>query len=368
VRSLRRLLVIGCVSALGLALAGAAPSASKPPPGQLVVIPSSARPGKQAGLELTLRSSTDAPAPARVTIYVPAGYGLTSSRTPGTVIGGVGALFVRTARPSVVHYVTGHIRQGNPARLALDRAAQACAPGSHEGVWIVTFKINKRPVTIRFYVDATAGAEASLGAFKLSACFASPYVPTGPNAPGGVRYVSLSLSLSQAKGSVFTNPAADGTYTWRMLVTPYLAGSGTPNPGARFEARARVQQPHTLTLRVRYLRKTSTLLITGRLLALGRARPGIRVRFYAGRPTGDLFHFGKVRTRADGRYSLLRLVSRRRLARVLYVGASINETRAPCDSPPAAVAGCVDENLSPPPFVAVAVRIPGSASSHGRRG
>ena len=357
----RRLLVLSCVTAFAFALAGSAPTArsrsSAAPgllPGALVVIPASARPGKSAGLDLTIRSSPDASAPARVVVYAPAGYRLRTSGRPGTLVGDAGAVFLKKARSSALAYVPGRIQWGDPAKLSSDSRARACAPGRHQAVWIVTFKIKQRTVAIRFYVDRTRRAETSLGAFRLIACLASPYVHARP---GAVHFLELHLELVQGRRSVFTNPVTAGAYTWRMLVTPYYKGRGTANPAATFEARTRVQQPHTLTLHARYLRKTRTLLLSGRLLALGQPRPGIVVKLYGGVRTG-IFNYGHVTTSADGGYSLRKRVPMRRRSRVLDVGVSVDEVRGPCVAPSVAVAGCVDENLSPPPFVAVAVKIP----------
>ena len=353
-----RLLVLGCASACAFALAGSAPTATRPPAGQIVVVPFAARPGRHAGVELVIRSYSQAVAPARVVTYVPYGYSLRLSGTPGRVIGEAGAVFLRKARPRVL-YVPGGFRQGDRTKLASDPRAQACAPGPHEAVWIASFKVKKRTIAIRFYVDHTRGAEASLGAYRLVACLASPYVPPSEGgAYGGLHPLELNLSLFQGQRFVLTKPAAAGTYTWRVFVTPFVPDTATPNTPATFEARTRVQQPHRLSLRATYLRRKRTLLLTGRLLVLGKARPGVRVRFYGVGPRGPI-HFGKTRTRGDGRYSLLRLVSLQRKHRVLDLGATVDEARGPCTSPSTAAGACVDENLSPPQIATAHVRIPG---------
>lgn len=358
--SVRRLLVVSCGSACALALAGSAPTAPtarRPPPGQLVVVPFSATPPRHSGIELVIRSSSEAIAPARVVTYVPAGYSLRVSGRPRRVIGDAGAVFLRKARPRVL-YRPGRIRQGDPARLAASPRAQACAPGSHEAVWVASFKVKKRTVAIRFYVDRTEGAETSLGTYRLVACLASPYVPAAQGgALGGYGFLELNLSLFQGRRFVFTGPAAAGTYTWRLLVTPFVAGTARPNPAATFEARTRVQVPHTLSLRARYLRRTKTVLLTGRLRVLGTPRARVRVRFYAVGPGGPS-HFGWTRTRANGRYTLRKRVPPHRRSRVLYLGAIVDEARGPCGAPPVAVGGCVDENLSPPQIATGAVTIP----------
>jgi hypothetical protein len=358
VRAVRWLLVLGSVGACAVALAGSAPSSSGAPAGRLVVLPFESKLGSSIGLELTIRSSAKAPAPANVTTYVPAGYGLKTSGAPGKTIGDAFALFVTTAKPSEPDSAFETLKSGDPASLPADPAAQACAPGPHAAFWIVKFTIKKQSLTVRFYVDPTTGPDVALGAFKVIACLASPYVPVGQGgAPGGVRFVELDLFLYDKGVSVFKSPTTAGTYLWRMLVTPYSAGTGTPDTAAMFEARARVLQPHVVSVHATYRKKTKMLLLSGRLLGLGKPRAGMVVTFWIF--SGDsLYKYAKVKTRADGRYSLRKRVPERRRPRTLDLLAEINAAPGPCVDPPVATGGCVDENISPPASVYVSVRIP----------
>jgi hypothetical protein len=215
---------------------------------------------------------------------------------------------------------------------------------------------------MRLYVQRTLGAERALGAFKLTACLPSPYA-TSTAAAGlpKIRFVQLALSF-RSRRPLFTPPAGGETYVWRMFVTPYGIDSGAPNEAGTFEARARVEQPHVITIHAAYHRKGEAVLMTGRLLALGKPRAGVRVRFYAARPTGQTLHFGKTRTRTDGRFLLRRRVWLRREPRILYLGAGVDEVKAPCSTPSVAPAGCVDENLSPPAFAALSIKLPSAAA------
>ena len=91
--------------------------------------------------------------------------------------------------------------------------------------------IEQRSVEIPFYVDATQGSEASLGAYKLVACLASPYVPVAEGgAPDNLRVTELELALSEPGRSVITKPAS-GKFTWRLFTTPYVNGTATPDDG-----------------------------------------------------------------------------------------------------------------------------------------
>ncbi len=351
-RMVRRTLALGGAAVVALTLAGAGPGASGPPAAQLVVVPFPASIGGGAGLEVL--PSEKAPAPARLVVYVPAGFGVDTSVAPGTPVGALFALYYTKSIPFDFASVT--VKAGDPATLPGDPAAQACAAGMHAAFWTATFKVLKRSVTIRFYVDPTTGGETALGAFKLVSCLASPYVPFNQGgAPDGLRYDALGIDVSRKGGSIIANPGS-GTFLWRMLVTPYTVGTATPNDAGAFEARARVLIPHVLTVHAHYLRKTKTVLVTGKLSALGQPRAGVPVFFFGG--PGGVVYWGKVRTHAGGTYSLRKRVRPGKRAQTNEVDASVDATRGPCVEPPAAPAGCVDENLSPPISASVKVRIP----------
>ena len=139
---------------------------------------------------------------------------------------------------------------------------------------------------LRFYVQRTLPAERALGAFKLTACPPSPF-GTAATAGPRIRLVHIALSF-RSRRPVFTRPTAGGTYVWRLFVTPYSADGGAPNEAGTFEARARVEQPHVFNFHVAYVRRGTALLMTGRLIARGKPRAGVRIRFYAARSTGGV--------------------------------------------------------------------------------
>jgi hypothetical protein len=143
-----------------------------------------------------------------------------------------------------------------------------------------------------------------------------------------------------------------------VLVTPYVVGTATLNAGATFEARSRALVPHVLTVKARFRPKAKTVLVTGRLSALGKPRTGVKVSIIGGSPKGATFWEGSARTRSDGSYSLRKRVRLQLRARKLVVFAYINLGHAPCVDPTAAPGGCVDENISPPASRTVYLRIP----------
>ena len=75
--------MLGCVSVSALGLAGGAPSASLGPAGQLFVMPVAASVG--GGIVLDIHSLEHAPAPARLTLYVPAGVTVDTSASAADI-------------------------------------------------------------------------------------------------------------------------------------------------------------------------------------------------------------------------------------------------------------------------------------------
>ena len=343
---LRRFLAVAVAAAAALALTGAAPSASSPPAAQLVVLTLPVSEG--GGVEIDFLPADEAPAPARLVYYVPAGFGVNTAVAPGTKVGEFGALWYTKSDP--FDFADVALKTGDPATLPGDPAAQACAPGAHAAFWTATFKVAKSSVTIRFYVDPTTGAETALGAFKLVSCLASPYVPVAQGgAPGGLRYLLFGVDFSRA---IVTDPAS-GSFLWRGLVTPYTVGTGTAVDAAAFETRTHLLVPHVLTAHAHYFPKTKTVVVTGKLTADGQPRVGIRVAVSAG-----LSDWGKVRTHADGSYSLKRRVRPGPRARTLKIDAYLNLSGGSCSDPPAVPAGCVNESVSPPLDGHAKVKIP----------
>jgi len=102
----------------------------------------------------------------KVALYVPAGYGLDPSAAPGTKEGDV--LMVTGSDLAL-----GELQAVNPAAYVNTPQAQACAPGTHTGVWIMNFKdglFTSQTGMVPIYIDATSGEETALGAYKLQAC------------------------------------------------------------------------------------------------------------------------------------------------------------------------------------------------------
>ena len=340
--------MFGAAAGLALVLAGAAPTASDIPAAQ--VFAGTYRDASGVHVGFGISKFGEGPSMAKTTIYAPAGYGVDFSRSAGSRIGDT---FAAVLTGDGFTSGGGTVTTGDPATLPGDPAAQACAPGPHAAVWVASYKAAKRAGTVRFYVDPTTGTETSLGAFRLIACFVSP-----DDSPEGPYFIQFELDLGGPGGSVLTPPAKTGTYIWRMLLTPYVDGTTTPDPASTYEARTHVLVPHVLTEHASYRARSQQLVVGGRLVAAGHPRRRVLLGVVAGRHNGVLHLLGRTRTRNDGSYSFTARVREGRKARVLEVWVFRSEPTGLCGAPSIAPAGCVDESVSPPAIHPIHVRIP----------
>ena len=279
------------------------------------------------GLDLVV---TSPPPVAKIVIYVPQGYGLNTSTPAGTTVGTIDA--VVEAGGSSLTIPTGNIVADNPANYVSLPQAQACAPGAHAAVWVA------QPANFRIpiYVDPTSGAETALGAFKLQTCLPSPSDPTSP-APG-TRLTEAEIGFTR---TVLTNPSATGVYMWRVLVTPYVAGTATPNPSGTYELRSAVPIPATLTIKKGgYNKKTKKVTLTGKFTLFGKPDKGDNVLIFSATASGEVKIVGRAKTNKKGIYKLKVKLTKTTTFSALVLGFS-----GSCDaSPPSpAPAGCVNE-------------------------
>ncbi len=322
----------------GLAAALAWPALATAQP-SLVVVPFSNAAGHVAATDIDLTFPERLAPAQRVDVFVPRGYRVAVGQASGTRIGTVELYAGGGTRPT---RFTGTVVVDDPVR----HLANPCDPGTHAGVWLLTLT-RPQPVTIAVFVDAAAGTQAALGAYRMTVCFPADVVP----GTAGSRLRTLSINLPR----ILTNPRQSTTYRWRALVTPYAVGNAAPNPAAQVEVRALVLLSQRLTMRARYDRRTRTVVLTGRLTVGGRGERGVVVDILAtDRPRGTPRRFASTKTRAGGTFAV-----RKRIARTIYLFAFVDVYVGRCTGPRAAApGGCVRETTSPAfgSFVRVAVR------------
>src|SRR3954470_24382405 len=99
--------------------------------------------------------------PAKIQIFVPSAYTVNTSAAPGTVIGTTsGSVFARDA--NIPLPLSGNVVVAPP-----DTNAPGCATGTHLAVWNLALSVAGQNINLPVHVDATSGAEAALGAYKL---------------------------------------------------------------------------------------------------------------------------------------------------------------------------------------------------------
>jgi hypothetical protein len=330
----------GLLAASAAALTLAAPSFAQNEP-EFTVIPYDVALGRLADTELDLTVPSSTAAPAKVTIYAAPGYTAELGQAPGTK---VGDLFATVASGGASLDVRGDVVADNPANYTSDPRAQACAPGAHTAVYVITITLGGTTLRIPIYVDPTSGSEAALGSYKLQVCFSSPYVPeSAGGAPLGARLTEADIDFSDTPG-VFRNPSARGVYRWTVLVTPYTAGTATPNPAGTYELRSLAALPTRIALKGKYDAKRKRAVLTGTLAApaeLGFPASVIVEVFKL--TASSAKHIGRAKTK-KGKFTF-----RVKQAKgTTTYSALVAGYAGPCTGPAAvAPAGCTRETVAP---------------------
>jgi hypothetical protein len=330
--------VVTALAALGVA----APAFADDRP-ELTVIPFATGVGAVADTELDLTVPKELPATAKVVVYVPGGYAANLGAAPGTKVGDVTALAIAKAAGGAQVTLEGTVVAAAPASFTTNPQAQACAPGAHTAVWVMNLTASGRTIAVPIFVDATNGSEAALGVYKLQICLASPDVP---EASGGAALGAQLIEADIDFPSVFTNPAAAGGFVWRAFVTPYVAGSATPNAAGTMEVRSLAGIPGGVLLKAKVNAKKKTVTISGTLILGGEAQSGLIVTIFSSSKANlaGLKRVASVKTKAKGAFSLTRKIAKTTYFWAVVSGYFTNECAT---GPSVAPRGCVRETLAP---------------------
>jgi hypothetical protein len=282
---------------------------------------------------------------AAINIYVPSGYTLNTSQAPGSTIGSVDATaFSQDAGLTLP--LSGNVTTASPASVAA-QAAQCTGNPASQAVWILNLSVAGQSIQLPLYVNATAGAETALGATKLTICLPPPDVPVGT--PGRSAQGAQVLDARFTVNGVFTTPTAGSVLKWDALFTPYTPKTGRANPAGTFEARAFVPLPVVLGLGARYVAKTNTFQLAGKVTEGGLALPGLTVRIARGTSAARLTQQSSTETASNGSWKTAGHLKPQKTT-FFRINASVPEHdfAAGCQSPATAVApaGCVSAKLS----------------------
>jgi hypothetical protein len=305
--------------------------------------------GDYPELDLSL-SFGDGAAPARLVLYVPAGFQLYPNRPAGSPVGQAEAFAADGS-----FGIGGAAFLGGP--IVADQnsadAAPGCGRGDRLALWRLQLSLLGQPLDVPIAISP-AGPDAPQGAaLKLELC-----LPQLPAADGALLPIDeLRVSLDQLEA-----PSARGSYLWHAFVTPVAPDRRTPLPERTYELRALLPLPHLLTLNGRYRPASHTVLLRGRLTGAGQARPGVRVSFIRlirrVTPRGVVYQdswVGSARTDAGGSFTF-----KSPLRRTAGFVAVVRDSLGRCSGASLAPGGCASTSTtgtaSEPVTVSVARR------------
>ena len=330
-KTILRLAVLALVGTTALALAGNALATQK-----LSI--------KQSTTSLTIKVSqaqSDAQ-PASISIYVPSGYSINTSATPGTKIGSTsGTVFSRDA--NIPLPLSGDVIVVPPTTNA-----PGCDPVPHIAVWNLALSVAGQSINLPVHVDQLAGAEAALGAYKLVVCLGPDDVPLGTpgRSPNGARLLDATFTVD----NIFTVPA--GQSIWKAITTPWAGAA--PNAAGTVETRAFVADG-AVTLAKKVNAPRRLVKFTGKVTQAGSPVSGARVSLLVnGKSAGFT-----ARTNASGNFSVVLRKTGKKTTSTFQARTTVAErdiTSTGCASPtPGVPGGCVNATASP--FTAVSAKI-----------
>jgi hypothetical protein len=265
-----RLALLVCASFVALAFAGSALAKYDP---SLTIEQSSYKLGAGTTVDVFIAISEDADPTAKLTIFSPAGYSANLTAAPGTKIGSV--IAIAKALGGARLPLAGDVLVANPADPAIQAAATRCTGKvTHSTIWVLNTKLQGQTVAIPVFVDQVGPLVTQ------QVCLPSPDVP---EASGGAKFgAQLVLADFTVKG-VFTNASATNGYEWAGIYTPYVAGSGNPNPAGTVEWRTYVGLPSSLTLKKAKAKRGFKLVGQLKVTGIGLAQSNVHVNLYAGK-------------------------------------------------------------------------------------
>ena len=290
---------------------------------------------------------------AKVTLYVPQGYGADFSKAPGTNLGPVTAQVIAKALGGALLPLTGNIIVADPN--ATTSTNNLCSPGVHSAVLNLVLTAAGQTLTVPVYIDEVlAGPEVAFSKFKMQICLPPPDVP---QAMGGAAFGAQLIFAQFTIRGVFNNPSARGENVFRGIFTPYVPGGGTVNAAATVEARSTTRLPGQLSMSAVVNQRTGIVTVRGSLTEFNVALAGQKIRLKLGTTAKGVKNFRTVTTNAKGNYAT---TVRLKKGQTRYLRASVtvplrDNTAAGCAGTSLAPAGCVTATF--PGFTLESLRV-----------
>lgn len=331
-----RLLVLASASLAALAVAAPSFAAYTP---RLIVSPDRQLSGGSDRVLLAIEQNRTDNATAKISITVPAAFGLTLGQAPNTKIGTIDARILPQAQgganATAVTVANVDVFVGNLADYAAAAAACGATPNA---VWVATLRFLGTQLVVPMFVTKPAGLDG-----RIDICFRSPEVPEASGgAPLGARVLLADIFVNRG---VFTNPAQSAVYMWRGVFTPYQPGTTTSLATSAVESQAFVPLPRGFVVKTKLAKNRRSVSFTGTLVWDGSRPTGARIALFAvqfrrGRFSG-LKPAGSTRTKAGGKFTFRRPITKTTTFLLFALPAPVQ-----CQTQTVAPGGCVNATVS----------------------
>jgi hypothetical protein len=295
-RKLIRLAIAAGAVAVTLAFTGSAFAAYQP---RLIVTSLTNGANKPTTVLLEHLQTAADDATAKDTIYAPLGYQATLSQAPGTQLGTVDATLILRNGGNATADASGPVVVDSPSNWG-PQATQCTGTATHEAVWRLDITVAGTPLRVPIYVDHSTGADATFSSVKIQFCLAGPI-----GTPAGAQLLDAFFDIQD----VFTSPANTQPRVWRALMTPYVAGSPSPNPAGTIESQAVVPGRVSLSIKSKGLKRKGWVQISGKVNVDGKGGSRASVQIY--RVPNLNKPIVTVKAKANGTFSLKKKFKRR---------------------------------------------------------
>jgi hypothetical protein len=313
-----------------------------------------------------LVSDKSNPAPAKITMFSPAGYTSTLTQPPGTTVGKAYAIVIAGSLGGAPLPLSGPVVVGNPADPALVAAYAQCKsaadPPTPQEVLVLNTSLQGQTIQVPDFLN-TAG----------------PYVTQEiclPPPATAAFQAQLVLANFTVNG-IWTNAPTAGSYQWVADFTPY--NGNVPDAASTVEVRTFLGLPSSLTLK-RLKSKPSVVKFSGKLTFAGVSPAGLKLNLYSARsskPAADFRNpsavglLGKSKPvsskalKSNGKFAF----TRKKVKKKTYFQARLEDVWALADgcvgpSPTGQPIPCLQELLSPMNSNQIVVKPPKKKRHH----
>jgi hypothetical protein len=213
--------------------------------------------GTQGGsVTLSVGTATADDPTARVQIFIPRNWEVTTGQTIGTKLGAV------TGTASAADLAGAVLQlQGDLLVTAPNPVLQSQCGVNAVATWNMHLSAAGQTIDIPMFLATTQGSEVTIGPYKLVVCLPPPDVPTGT--PGRAVFGAKLLSATLTTSAI-SSPGTPGEFRWTSLWTPYTPAKGTPNLAGSVETQSLVRVPTVAQISVNRTRAVRTVKVKGK--------------------------------------------------------------------------------------------------------